>query len=207
MTAPITSEQAAETIWRLATPTGARLERVAQQILDIDGDAAEDAYLAATNVDTAAAHRIADQLEAEQKHGGRLHDLLHFAHPAQVEMDELREIHPRTMRTSRFFIIAGTVMLPVNVIAGLYLGRIGETLMGVAAAAGLIAAGWWLVVLAVGSAGRERQAVASSYMIALEMALVAVATYDKIGTGGYTREHFDTLMGPWSRGVHPIHIG
>ncbi|WP_251151334.1 hypothetical protein [Cellulosimicrobium sp. Marseille-Q4280] len=207
VTAPITSEQATETIWRLAPPTGVRIERVAQQILDLDEDAAEAAYRAAVDVDPAAAHRIADQLEAEQQHGGRLHELVHFAHPSEHDMGELREAFPGTMRTASAMTIAGLVLLPLNWIGALVLSSFAALMFGVSAAAALIACGFCLMTFSIGGVRRERQAAASAYMISLEMALLAVATHERIGTGGYTREHFDTLMGPWSRGVHPIHIG
>lgn len=207
MTEPISSEQAAETIWRLATPTPERLDRVAHQILHLDDTAAQAAYLAATNADAAAAHRIADRLDAEHSPGGRLHALLHFAHPSEFELDELRHVRPATMHIAQASVVAGLVLLPVSVVVSLLLGAGSQVLIGITAAFALISVGAGLVFVSIGSAGRERQAIASAYMISLEMALLAVATYDKIGTGGYTREHFEVLMGPWSRGVHPIHIG
>jgi hypothetical protein len=205
--APITSEQATETIWRLASPTVARIERVAQQILDLDEGAAETAYRAAIDADPGAAHRIADQLEAEQDHGGLLHGLVHFAHPAEHDMDELREAFPGPMRTSSAMTIGGLVLLPLNVIGALALGSYAALMFGASAAFALVACGFWLLTMSIGGVRRQRRKAAAAYMLGLEMALLAVAAHDRIGTGGYTREHFDTLMGPWSRGVHPVQIG
>lgn len=207
MNAPITGEQATETIWRLAPPTVARVERVAQQIRDLDNDAAEAAYSTAVDVAPGAAHRIADQLEVEQDHGRRLHALLHFAHPAEHDMDELRDAFPGTMRTSSTLRTLGLLLLPVNVIGALVLGSYAALMFGVSVAFALVACGFWLLTFTIGSVSRRRRKAAAAYMLALEMALLAVATHDRIGTGGYTREHFDTLVGPWSRGVHPVQIG
>jgi hypothetical protein len=203
----ISGEQATETIWRLAHPTVARIERVAQQIQDLDADSAEAAYRAAIGVDHAAAHRIVGQLEAEQQRGGRLHELVHFAHPSGHEMDELRDAYPGTMRASSALTVAGLVLLPLNVVGALVLGSFAALMFGLSGAFALVACGFWLMTMSIGGVRRDRRAAASAYLISLEMALLAVATYDRIGTGGYTREHFDALMGPWSRGVHPVHIG
>jgi hypothetical protein len=99
------------------------------------------------------------------------------------------------------------VLLPVNVIGALALGSYAALMFGVSVASALVACGFWLLTFTIGSVRRQRREAAAAYMLALEMALLAVATYDRIGTGGYTREHFDTLIGPWSRGVHPIQVG